>query len=295
MTSDTGGAGASDQGISLTALSVFPVKSTAGRSLDRAVVEPVGLADDRRWMVVDGSGECRTARRDRPLLTVVATPLVDGIRLESRVDAADPIEVTDPTGPPILVTVHGRPLQGIPAAPEASEWVGRVLGRPDSTLVRLAEARPLNPAHSRPGDRTAFADAYPVTLASAASLRRLQDWVNETALERGEDPVHLPMERFRPNLVVDGGLEPFVEDRWRRVSVGDVPFDVAKAIDRCVLTTVDPRTTESGPEPIRTLARHRAWDGATWFGIQLIPRGTGVVRLGEEVRVLDAVDPDAGT
>ena len=276
--------------VTVSSISVFPVKSTAGRAVAEATVEAEGLVADRRWMVVDGSGECRTARRDRALLTIDATPLVGGLRLESRSGSTAPLEVAEPTGAPVRVSVHGRPLHGIPAAPEASAWIGEVIGRADSTLVHLARPRPLNPAHSRPGDRTAFADAYPVTLATTASLRRLQDWVVETALERGDDPVRLPMERFRPNLVLDGDLEPFVEDGWTRVCVGDVPFDVAKCIDRCVLTTVDPRTLESGPEPIRTLARHRAWDGATWFGIQLIPRGAGLVRVGDPVGGIDASD-----
>ncbi|KAB7746295.1 MOSC domain-containing protein [Nostocoides sp. F2B08] len=277
----------SDAAVTVSSISVFPVKSTAGRSLDEVAVAAEGLVDDRRWMVVDGSGESRTARRDRALLTVAATPLAGGLRLESRSAEREPLEVTEPTGASVPVTVHGRPLHGIPAPPEASEWIGAAIGRPDSTLVHIARPRPLNPAHSRAGDRTAFADAYPVTLATTASLRRLQDWVTETALERGEDPVRLDMERFRPNLVIDGELEPFVEDGWTTVCVGDVPFDVAKCIDRCVLTTVDPRTLESGPEPIRTLARHRSWDGATWFGIQLIPRGAGVVRVGDEVSGID--------
>ena len=275
--------------VTVSSISVFPVKSAAGRAVDEAAVEAEGLADDRRWMVVDGSGECRTARRDRALLTIEATPLAGGLRLESRSGSTAPLEVAEPAGVPVPVTVHGRPLHGIPAAPEASEWVGEVIGRPDSTLVHVARPRPLNPTRSRPGDRTAFADAYPVTLATTASLRRLQDWVVETAMARGEDPVRLPMERFRPNLVLDGDLEPFVEDDWTRVCVGDVPFDVAKSIDRCVLTTVDPWTLESGPEPIRTLARHRAWDGATWFGIQLIPRSSGLVRVGDGVGGIDTI------
>ena len=275
----------------ISSVSVFPVKSTAGLPLDEAGVEAEGLAHDRRWMVVDASGECRTARRDHALLTIVATPIVGGLRLESRNGVSGPLEVTEPTGATIPVTVHGRLLHGIPAAPEASAWVAEVIGRPDSRLVHLSAPRALNPARSRPGDRTAFADAYPVTLASAASLRRLQDWVTETALERGDDPVRLTMERFRPNLVVDGDLTPFAEDGWTRVCVEDVPFDVAKCIDRCVLTTIDPSTLRSGAEPIRTLARHRAWDGATWFGIQLIPRGTGVIGVGGRVSAVDADRP----
>ncbi len=120
-----------------------------------------------------------------------------------------------------------------------------MLGRDDLRLVHVSSPRPLNPGHGRPGEATAFADAYPVTLASAASLRRLRDWVAETALERGEEPAApLAVERFRPNLVVDGDLDPFEEDGWRRVQVGPVEFRVVKPVDRCVMTTIDPTTLE---------------------------------------------------
>lgn len=267
----------------LRSIAVYPVKSTAPLRLDEARVEPLGLADDRRWMVVDGAGECVTARRDRRLLLLRATPTSSGLRLASAHGERAPLEVREPTGPRVEVTVHGRPLTGIRADAAASRWVGDLLGRDDVRLVRLGEPRALNPARSRPGDRTAFADAYPVTLASSASLRRLQDWVIETALDRGDEPADIPMERFRPNLVVDGDLEAFAEDDWAGVRVGEATFDVAKPIDRCVLTTIDPMTLTSGPEPIRSLARHHAWDGTTWFGLQLIPRSGGTIRLGDPV------------
>ncbi|MGL5908703.1 MAG: MOSC domain-containing protein, partial [Phycicoccus sp.] len=192
------------------------------------------------------------------------------------------VDVIRPEGPARPVTVFGRPLTAADAAPEASAWLRSALGRDDVTLVHVAEPRPLNPAYGRAGEATAFADGYPVTVASAASLRRLDDWVAETALSRGEEPPgSLDVARFRPNLVLDGDLEPFEEDRWREVRVGEVTFRVVKPVDRCVMTTVDPATRERGPEPIRTLARHRKWDGKTWFCSQLVPETTGVVRLGD--------------
>ena len=67
------------------------------------------------------------------------------------------------------------------------------------------------------------------------------------------------------------------------MQVGAVTFRVVKPVDRCVLTTIDPTTLERGPEPIRTLARHRKWDGATWFAVQLVPEVRGVVGVGDEV------------
>ena len=161
-----------------------------------------------------------------------------------------------------------------------------MLGRPGLRLVRCVDPtlRALNPAHSNDGDHTAYADGYPVTLASRTSLRQLHDWMVELAVERGEPvPDPLPVERFRANVVVDGDLEPFVEDTWGRVQIGGVGFRVAKPVDRCVMTTIDPQGLTTGHEPIRTLARHRRWDGATWFAIQLIPDGTGSVNVGDEV------------
>jgi uncharacterized protein YcbX len=276
--------------IRLDGISLHPVKSTAVRPVLHGVVEPWGLRGDRRWMVVDATGECVTAREEHRLLSVTAhTPATDpGATSALRLTAPglDPLEVEEPDGPAQPLTVHGRGggLEGAAAGEQAAAWFGALLGRDDLRLVHVRSPRPLSAAHGRPGEATAFADAYPVTLASRASLRRLQDWVAETAVERGEQPRDpLPVERFRPNLVVEGDLEPFEEDGWRRVHVGPVSFRVVKPVDRCVLTTIDPVTLERSHEPIRTLARHRKWDGATWFAVQLVPESLGDLRVGDEV------------
>ncbi|HET7760950.1 MAG TPA: MOSC N-terminal beta barrel domain-containing protein [Phycicoccus sp.] len=275
----------------LTGLALHPVKSTAARRVRHAEVEPWGLRSDRRWMVVDATGECLTAREERRLLTVVAdtadTDPTLAAALRLRAAGSGEVLVEEPHGEPRPVTVHGRGggLTGVEAAPDATEWLRAHLGHPDVSLVHVATPRPLNPERTRPGEATAFADAYPVTLASQASLRRLDEWVAQTARERGEDPAApLPVARFRPNLVVDGDLEPFEEDGWASVDVGAVTFRVVKPVDRCVMTTIDPETTHRGPEPIRTLARHRKWDGATWFAVQLVPEVRGPLRVGDEVR-----------
>ena len=272
----------------LDGIHLHPVKSTAVRPVLHGDVEPWGLRGDRRWMVVDATGECVTAREEPRLFTVTADTVDTdaGLTVALRLSAPGhgSLEVEEPHGRAVPVTVHGRGLEAVAAPDEAAAWFGEVLGRDDLRLVHVHRPRPLSPTHARPGEATAFADAYPVTLASAASLRRLRDWVAETALERGEDArPPLVVERFRPNLVVDGDLDPFEEDRWRRVQVGAVEFRVVKPVDRCVMTTVDPETLERSHEPIRTLARHRKWDGATWFAVQLVPESRGVIRVGDDV------------
>lgn len=85
------------------------------------------------------------------------------------------------------------------------------------------------------------------------------------------------MERFRPNVVVDGDLEPFVEDTWAAVRIGMVDFRVSELCDRCAPVTIDPQAGVRGQEPLRTLAEHRRWDGRTWFGARLVPEGSGTV------------------
>ncbi|HYN28444.1 MAG TPA: MOSC N-terminal beta barrel domain-containing protein [Dermatophilaceae bacterium] len=265
--------------VRLVTVAVHPVKSTAPRHVGAARVHSWGLAGDRRWMVVDRDGTLVSARTEHRLLTVVADTrdtepgLPAGLRLTAA--GHDPLHMDEPGGAPtVAVRLHRHDLYAVPAPPAATTWLREVLARPDVALVWCDDPtrRPLNPDFSRPGDHTAFADGYPLTLATTASLRGLQDWVTETALERGEPPPDpLAMGRFRPNLVLGGDLEPFEEDRWTAVTVGDVRFRVARPSDRCVLTTVDPDTLERGPEPIRTLARHRRWEGRTRFAVNLVP------------------------
>ena len=126
----------------LTAINRFPVKSCRGESLDAAVVEPWGLAGDRRWMVVDATGECVTAREEPRMLEVTAdTAATDpGLpaALRLRAPGLAPLDVEQPQGPALAVTVHGRGLEGVAAVREAGAWFGEVLGRDESLDPTMA-------------------------------------------------------------------------------------------------------------------------------------------------------------
>ncbi|GAA5136831.1 MOSC domain-containing protein [Alloalcanivorax gelatiniphagus] len=275
----------------LTDLAVYPVKSTATRQVDSARVLLGGLESDRTWMVVDGDGTMITARTMHSLFGIVADTsatdpaLQGGLRL--RASTMPDLLLDEPSGERVRAQVFSQELEGVRAGGEADAWLRAVLGREDVHLVWCDDPtrRHLDPAHSRPEDHTAYADGYPVTIASLASLRRLNDWIAEGAVERGEEaPPPLPMERFRPNLVVDGD-EPFAEDDWSTVVVGDVRFRAAKLNARCVMTTLDPDSLRTGKEPIRTLAKHRLVDHKTLFAVNLIPDTTGRISVGDPVEV----------
>ena len=273
----------------LTAINRFPVKSLRGEALDEIVVEPWGLAGDRRWMVVGDDGEAITAREVNRMLLLRPRLVPGGLAIEA--EGHPDLEVAEPTGSARPVTVHSNPLVAVPAE-EADRWLTAVLGR-SAQLVFLADptVRPTNPAFSEPSDRVNLADAYPVLVTTESSLSALNDWILEGP---GADQGPLPMRRFRPNLVIVG-TEAWIEDGWRRIRIGEATFRAVKGCDRCVMTTVDPDTAERGKEPIATLARHRRWDGATWFGMNLIPDAPGaIIRVGDELEILDAVDAPDG-
>ena len=277
--------------VELKAIAIHPVKSTAIRHVTSAEVRPWGLAGDRRWMVVDADSVLVTARELHELFTITSDtpetnpPAPKALRLSA--DGHDPLDLAEPDTDLVPVKLFDHDLLARPADDQANHWLRTVLGRGDLSLVWCDDPtrRRLNPSYSRPGDHTGFADGYPVTLASLESLGRLNDWIVEDALLRGEEPQPpLPIERFRPNLVVQGGA-PFEEDDWQRIRVGEVTFRKAKLVDRCVMTTISLLDLETGKEPIRTLARHRQWDGKTWFAVQLIPESTGSITVGDQVLI----------
>lgn len=260
-----------------------------------AHVEPTGLQHDRRWMVVDESGSTVSARSVPAMLSATATALDDGgVRLTAA--GLAPLVVPPPVRGPRVDVTMSRVGWARGAGEEADAWLGQVLGRP-FRLVWLDDParRSVSAQHGGlPGDVLSLADTGPLLLTSVASLRRLDRWVAEAYAERyaacgasaGTRPAPLSMERFRPNLVVDGDLDPFVEDTWATVRVGAVELRASELCDRCAVVTLDPETRRFGQEPLRSLAKHRRWDGRTWFGIRLVPTTGGTVRVGDPVEVL---------
>ena len=225
-------------------LCVYPIKSTAPHDLERARVEPWGLADDRRWMVVETDGTLITARRE-PALLHVRTQVLGPGRVRVSGEHAPPLDVeARPAEPLALVTVWSSTVEASTSPPSADAWFSALLGR----AVRLVwlddpTRRPVNPAHSRPGDRGSFADGYPLLLTTSAALTQVNDWITELALERGEDaadPITLARGReplrmlarhrrvgnkvlFGANLIPD------------RVDPDDIPASIAVGDDLTVL------------------------------------------------------------
>lgn len=277
--------------VHVASLHIYPIKSTAGMAVDMADVRPGGLRADRRWMVVDPSGHKLTAREHRRMLHVHAEPgCGGGLELAYRDGRLAPITVSRPTQAPDVAVDLSRLDVATSATRAADDWITEAIGHP-ARLVWLDDPtrRPVGVDHGGgPGEALSMADAGPVHLTTRASLNRLNDWLTET----GEPPI--PISRFRSNVVVDGDIEPFGEDSWRRVRIGGLTFRFGEICDRCVLPTIDADTLVSSKEPTRTLARHRRWGGHVWFGIRLIPESYGELRVGDDLEPLDVTTPDSG-
>jgi hypothetical protein len=264
----------------LTGLFMYPLKSAAGLSLERATVEPLGLEHDRRWMVVRPDGSFITGREVPSLVLVRPVPQAGGLHLSA--PGMPELHVpAPPEGAPRLdVTVWEDTCSAARAGAEADGWLSRYLGEPAALVyVDARMERPVDPAYAAPSDRVGFADGFPLLLLSEASLADLN--------QRLAHPV--PMARFRPNLVV-GGCGAFAEDGWKRLRIGTVELAVVKPCARCVFTTVDPESArpDPGQEPLRTLATFRRQGGkGVMFGQNVLVRRPGTLRVGDAVEVLE--------
>ncbi|PZF87146.1 MOSC domain-containing protein [Micromonospora deserti] len=269
----------------LIAIHTYPVKGCHRLDHEDARVLPWGLAGDRRWMVVDADGVGVTQREAGGLVGLHAVARDGGLLL--RAAGRPDLDVPEPSSAAEAVRVRTfrnrkLPVPALPAGPAADAWISALLDRP-VRLVWLAQPARHIAAGEREhdtGDQVSFADAYPLLLTSTASLAALNGWLTDA----GEEPV--PMNRFRPNLVVDGA-PAWAEDAWagRPVRVGGVRLRAAGSCDRCVVTTTDQETGVRGKEPLRTLARHRNVGRKLLFGLHLVPQRPGTVTVGDRVTV----------
>ncbi|MER7481228.1 MOSC N-terminal beta barrel domain-containing protein [Streptomyces sp. NPDC126510] len=270
----------------LHSIHVHPVKAVRGLAPRQADVEPWGLAGDRRWVLIDDGGKVVTQRRQPRLALAAAEPLPGGgVRLSA--PGMPPLTVPVPrSSVTVPVEIFRDKVEAVPAEDEAAHaWFGSHLGI-EVRLAHLDEPatrRPLAPEYARPGETVSFADGFPLLLTTTASLDALNSLIAQGD-HAGEGP--LPMNRFRPNVVVTG-TPAWAEDDWSLLAIGDVPFRVAKTCGRCVVTTTDQDTGERGHEPLFSLGRHRRLDGKLVFGQNLVPLSRGTIRVGDPLTILE--------
>jgi uncharacterized protein YcbX len=261
----------------LSSIYRYPVKSARGHALQAAQTDRFGLVGDRRWMLVDDRGHFQSQRR-LPALALLDVELLEdgGLRLAfagEHVDVAEP----DPAGKCVIATVWEDTVVAPLADATVNAWLSERLGE----SLRLVFCPPtalrgVEPGYAPPGQLVAFADGFPLLVIGEASL----DLLNS----RLQAPV--PMNRFRPNLVI-AGAAPHAEDDWRRLRIGSAEVELVKPCSRCVIPSIDQSTGERDSQINRVLAAYRRREGVIYFGMNALAPPGARFDVGEAVTVID--------
>ncbi len=260
----------------VSSLSIYPVKSMRGIDLESSKITNLGLEFDRRYLVVDMENVFITQRNLPRLATIRA--LIDESGMTLRSEGKGQISVQNESfATNCKVTIWKDHIEAQDMGDDASMWLTQALATPCRLVKLTAQSkRQIDPDFANSGEFVSFADGFPILIANQSSLEDLN--------RRMGNP--LPMNRFRPNIVVEG-FKAWDEDSWTIVQIGDVSFRVAKPCARCRVTTQDQMTgMKHGEEPLVTLAKFRNFEKKVIFGQNLIPNGEGEIRIGDPLRVV---------
>ncbi len=256
----------------VASIHIYPVKSLGGFSVRQVQLTDRGLEHDRRWMLIDGEGQFLTQRTLPAMACLHSAPDHAGFRITdvrngSWLDVPWGVE----GGELVHASVWEDSVDLILGNVQQHRWCSKALDR----SVRLAYMPDRTVRHTDPryaNARVALNDAFPALIISQASLDDLN-----TRLD-----VPVPMERFRPNLVIIGG-DAFQEDRWTDFTIGNVRFRNVKPCARCVIPNTDQQNAVRTQEPLRTLAGYRTVGSKVMFGMNAVFDADGVLKVGDVV------------
>lgn len=263
--------------IRITQLTIYPVKGCRGQQLENATMTPEGLDGDRQFAVtIDGR---RSNQKQIAGLKFLEATRGQG-QLVLGYPGAGSFELALDEGTlQAEEEFRGQQIPLLDMGDSVAEFLSDALGQ----SVRLQRVRQavdwflphpeFTAVHGQV--QTRFVDAAPILLVGQSSLDDLNS--------RLESPV--PMDRFRPNIVVDG-LDPYQEDELEVFAFGDVQLDRVTVCERCIVTTMDQQTGDMGKEPLNTLSKYRKrsndYAGGIMFGIYTTG-ASGDLKLGDEL------------
>ncbi|ASY62201.1 Flavodoxin reductases (ferredoxin-NADPH reductases) family 1 [Sinorhizobium sojae CCBAU 05684] len=266
----------------VTGLNIHPLKSGRAIAQTFVTVNLDGLVGDRRFMLVGPDGRFITQRELQALAQVGAVPVDGGVHLKMN---GSEFSVRFAPDRRLDVRVWSSDVNAAVADEAANETLSAWFGRPVKLVHMDEEAeRFVGAEWAGSAAPVGFADGFPILITTTGSLADL----NRTLVEKGQEPVG--MERFRTNILIDCD-EPWAEDLWERLEIGGIVFDLVKPCSRCIMTTQDQTTGERiGGNPIQGLSEKRMSADrrvpGVLFGWNAVPRGEGMVKLGDEATVI---------
>ncbi len=271
--------------LTLGAIHIHPIKSVGGFGVNEARLTDRGLEHDRRWMLVDEHGQFITQREVPAMACLHTVPHGEGFRVvDTRAGATLDLPWTISEKETGMNSVWSDRVRTMVAEEAWSHWFSERLER-TAQLVFMPDTTKRRTDGRYAQGLTSLSDGFPYLFLSQASLDDLNARGTAKALANMETWTPIPMDRFRPNLVINGGAA-FQEDGWREITIGTVRFTLVKPCARCVIITTDQRSGERGKEPLRTLATYRSKGHKVMFGMNAVGATEGSVRVGDEVRMV---------
>lgn len=262
----------------LSEIYIYPVKSLGGIALKEAEVTDRGLKYDHRWMVVDQNNKFFT-QRTHPQMALVAVDIKQDNLIFRNKKSSEQFEIKldESDGKKLSVIVWDDTVEALHVNSMIDEWLSQTLNVKCKLVYMPFEAnRYVDKQYAANNEITSFSDAYPFLIIGQSSL----DDLNNRLMEK------VPINRFRPNFVFTGGF-PFEEDVMKKFKIGEVIFYGVKPCSRCVVTTVNQDTAEKKEEPLKTLSSYRSFNHKVMFGMNLLHEGTGRVKVGDNLEVIE--------
>lgn len=263
----------------IVSLHYYPIKSCGGLEARSLTVGPRGPQWDRTWMIVDSESGHYLSQRQHAKMALIRPEITQDkmkVTVGSSSFEVDLHSTEGKSHPRETVRIWSDDCAAFDEGRESSDVISDFLGA-KVRLVRMAPEfkRMLPEKYQTPGAHTGFADGMPFLMTSVNSL-------NDVANRVG---AKIPMDRFRPNLVIEG-FDPYSEDTWKRLKIGSIEFKVAKSCARCVIINIDQETAQRGTEPLKTLATYRRDGNKVLFGQYLIHLQEGKLQVGDSVEVI---------
>lgn len=262
----------------LTHIFIYPIKGCSGIALDQAELLGRGIKYDRRWMLVDESGNF-ISQRGFPELAMIDVSIDGGFLQVAYKDLKHQIPLQGTiSDESVTVKVWDDYVSGFSTAEADHQWFSQILNKKVRLVAMLDQSkRPVDPRYAvDKTEEVSFADGYPFLVIGENALHTLNNKMAEESLK---------MDRFRPNLVFSGG-EPHEEDLWQEFKVGDCHFYGVKPCARCQVTTIDQQTGAIGKEPLKTLSTYRKKGNKILFGQNCLLKSGRVIRIDDEITVL---------
>ncbi|MFC3880193.1 MOSC domain-containing protein [Algoriphagus namhaensis] len=262
--------------LTVQALYIYPIKSLGGISVSEALAQERGFQFDRRWMLVDKGGLFMSQRKHPKMALLQVALTSDGLEVFPKNDPTDRLKIPFEagTGQYEEVQIWDDEVRAERVGKIYDLWFSNALND-QVTLVKMPEfpSRPVDPRYAHASEEVSFADGMPYLIIGNESLNDLNSKLEEL----------VPMDRFRPNIVFDGGMA-FEEDTWEFLEIGEVRFKGVKPCARCILTTVDQETAITSAEPLKTLSSYRKVGNKVLFGQNALALESGKVRVGDSIR-----------